>query len=260
MVMDMAMDTGMGKKPANKLPAFRSTVVLVGAALTVPLAVAQSAENGTAPKQGLSVSTRVSVTETWTDNVRLSTAGESELVTEVRPGIRVDVNKARLKGFFDYALSGFAYAKSTSSNRNLNALSSNLKLEAIDDTLYVDVSGTIGQQATSAFGTQSVDNTSLNANQTEVSTYRVAPSLKGNFGSRGSYSAQYSRTISSSGTVGASNNSTNELTLNLKGDVGTRRLSWTLDFASQDVSFSAGRSTESSRALLGLVYAITPLL
>lgn len=260
MVMDMAMDTGMGKKPANKLPAFRSTAVLVSAALTVPLAFAQNSENGTAPKQSLSVSTRVSVTETWTDNVRLSTAGESELVTEVRPGIRVDVNKARLKGFFDYALSGFAYAKSTSSNRNLNALSSNLKLEAIDDTLYVDVSGTIGQQATSAFGTQSVDNTSLNANQTEVSTYRVAPSLKGNFGSRGSYSAQYSRTISSSGTVGASNNSTNELTLNLKGDVGTRRLSWTLDFASQDVSFSAGRSTESSRALLGLVYAITPLL
>jgi uncharacterized protein (PEP-CTERM system associated) len=201
MVMDMAMDTGMGKKPANKLPAFRSTAVLVSAALTVPLAFAQNSENGTAPKQSLSVSTRVSVTETWTDNVRLSTAGESELVTEVRPGIRVDVNKARLKGFFDYALSGFAYAKSTSANRNVNALSSSLKLEAIDDTLFLDVSGSIAEQAASAFGTQSLDTTSINANRAEVSTYRIAPSLKGHFGTGASYSALYSRSLTSSGAT-----------------------------------------------------------
>lgn len=232
----------------------------MGVALTLPPVAAQIAEKGAEAKQAVSVSTRVTVTETWTDNVRLTTNAESERITEVRPGIRVDVNKARLKGFFDYALSGLAYANSTSTNRSLNALTSNLKLEAIDDTLFVDVSGTIAQQATSAFGTQSVDNTTLNANQTEVSTYRIAPSLKGSFGSGGSYSAQYSRSTSSSGAAGASNTATNELTLNLKGDVGTRRLGWTLDFASQDVNFSAGRSTENSRALLGLVYAITPLL
>ncbi len=258
--MGTATDTGMDKKPANKAWPLRSTAVLMGAALIVPPVVAQSNEKGAEPKQAVSVSVRVTVNETWTDNVRLSTAGESELITEVRPGIRVDVNKARLKGFFDYALSGLAYANSTSANRSLNALSSNLKLEAIDDTLFVDVSGTVSQQATSAFGTQSADNTTLNANQAEVSNYRIAPSLKGLIGSGATYSAQYSRSMSSSGAVGASNNTTNELTLNLKGDVGTKRLAWTMDATSQDVSFSAGRSTENSRALLGLVYTITPLL
>ncbi len=257
--MDMAMDTGMGKKPANKLPAFRSTAVLVSAALTVPLAFAQNSENGTAPKQSLSVSTRVSVTETWTDNVRLSTSGESELVTEVRPGIRVDVNKARLKGFFDYALSGFTYAKSTSANRNANALSSNLKLEAIDDTLFLDVSGSIAEQAASAFGTQSLGTTAINANRTEVSTYRIAPSLKGYIGTGATYSALYSRSLTSSGSTEASNSTANELTLNFKGNIGTKRLAWTLDASNQDVTFSAGRSTENSKALLGLVYAVTPV-
>lgn len=255
-----AMDTGMVNKPANKVWSLRSTAVLMGVALVVPPVAAQSTERGGESKQAVSVSARVTVTETWTDNVRLSTAGESELITEVRPGIRVDVNKARLKGFLDYALSGFAYANSTTANRNVNTLSSDLKLEAIDNLLFLEASGSIAEQSASAFGAQSIDSTSINANRTEVSNYRIAPSLKGQFGNYGRYSAQYGRSVTSTGAAGASNSATNELTLNLKGDVGTRRLGWTMDFASQDVSFSAGRSTENSMALLGLVYAITPLL
>ncbi len=255
-----AMDTGMGKKPANRLPVLRSTAVLMGVALTAPLVCAQDTEKSTEPKQSISVSTRVAVTETWTDNVRLSTAGEAEQITEVRPGIRVDVDKARLKGFFDYTHSRFAYARSTAANRSANALSSNLKLEAVDNTLFLEASGSIAEQAASAFGNQSVDATAINPNRTEVSTYRIAPSLKGHIGANATYSAQYSRSITSTGSVGASNNATNELTLNVKGDVGTKNLGWTMDFASKDAGFSAGRSTENSSALLGLVYAITPLL
>lgn len=260
----------MGKKPANRLPAFRSTAVLMGVALTVPLvcaqntaqSTAQNTEKDTEPKQSISVSPRITVTETWTDNVHLSTVSEAELITEVRPGIRVDVNKARLKGFLDYALSGFAYARSTSANRNTNALSSNFKLEAIDNTLFLEASGSIAEQAASAFGKQSIDATAINPNRTEVSTYRIAPSLKGHIGigTGATYSAQYSRSLTSTGAIGASNNTTNELTLHVKGDVGTQRLGWTMDFARKDAGFSAGRSTENSRALLGLVYAITPLL
>jgi uncharacterized protein (PEP-CTERM system associated) len=253
-----AMDTGMDKKPANKAWPLRSTAVLMGVALAVPPVAAQSTEKGAEPKPAVSVSTRVTVTETWTDNVRLSTAGESELITEVRPGIRVDVNKARLKGFFDYALSGFAYANSTSANRIANTLSSNLKLEAIDNTLFLEASGSIAEQSASAFGTQSIDSTSINSNRTEVSNYRLAPSLKGQIGTGATYTAQYSRAVSTSGGAGSSNSAANDFTLNVKGDIGTRRLGWTLDATSQEASFSAGRTTESSRALLGLVYAVTP--
>jgi uncharacterized protein (PEP-CTERM system associated) len=256
---DTRTDTGMDKKSINRPTTLRSTAVLVGAALTVQLVSAQSSEKSAAPKQDISVSPRIAITETWTDNLRLSTVGETELVTEVRPGLRVDLNKARLKGFFDYSLSGFSYAKSTAAIRNVNTLSSNLKLEAIDNTLFLDASGSIGEQAASAFGAQSIDNTSINANRTEVSTYRIAPSLKGNMGVGTTYSAQYSRSVISTGSIGASNSATNELTLNFKGDLGAMRLGWTVDFVSQDVRFSAGRSTENSKALLGLVYTITPL-
>lgn len=250
----------MDKKPPAKRASLHSTAVLMGVVLTAPLVAAQSTEKSVAPKQSISVIPRVTVTETWTDNVRLSNDAQTDRITEVSPGIRVDVNKARLKGFLDYAVSGVAYANSSASNRNINSLSSNLHLEAVDDTLFVDAAGTIAQQATSAFGTQSVDNTSLNSNRAEVSTYRISPYAKGHLGGVATYTARYSRSITSSGATGVSGSATNEMDILVKGDVGTSRMSWAVDVKNQEASYSAGRTTESSRALFVLAYAITPRL
>lgn len=256
--MAMGMDTGMDKKPPTKHAPIRATALLLAVALTAPVVAAQSTEKSVEPKQSVKVSPRVTVTETWTDNVRLNSTAQTERITEVSPGLHVDFNKARVKGFFDYSLSGIAYANSSAANRSVNALSSNLQLEAIDGTLFVDASGSISQQAASAFGTQLVDNTSLNANRTEVSTYRISPSMKGHLGDVATYSARYSRSITSSGATGASDSATNEVTLVFKGDVGAKRLSWAADITNQDVSYSAGRTTESGTVLLGLAFAIAP--
>ena len=252
------MDTAMDKKPPVKHMPMRFIAVLLCITLTAPLVAAQSSASGVEPKQSIKVIPRVTVTETWTDNVRLDSTGQTERITEVSPGIHVDFNKARLKGFFDYSLSGMAYANSSAANRSVNALSSNLQLEAIDGTLFVDASGSISQQAASAFGAQLVDNTSLNSNRTEVSTYRISPYMKGQLGDVTTYSARYSRSTTSSGAIGASDSATNELTLGFKGDIGAKRLSWAADIKNQDVSYGAGRTTESGTALLGLAFAITP--
>lgn len=256
--MDTAMDTAMDKKPPTKHIPMRSVAVLLWVALAAPLVAAQRTESGIEPKQSIKVTPRVTVTETWTDNVRLNNIGQTERITEVSPGLHVDVNKARVKGFFDYALSGIAYANSSSANRSVNALSSNLQLEAIDGTLFFDASGSISQQAASAFGAQLVDNTTLNSNRTEVSTYRISPSMKGHLGDVATYSARYSRSITSNGASGASDNATNELNVGFKGDFGAKRLSWVADIKNQEVSYSAGRTTESGAVLLGLAFAVTP--
>ena len=253
----MGMDTGMDKKPPTKHRPVRATVMMLGVALAAPLVAAQSTEKSVEPKQSISVVPRIAITETWTDNVRLNSTGQSELVTEVSPGIHVDINKGRAKGSLDYAISGLAYANTTAANRNANALSSTLQFEAIDDTLFLDVEGRISQQAISAFGSQSVDNTYINSNRTEVSTYRVSPSLKGQLSDVATYSARYSHSITSSGTAVASDNAANELSLDFKGDTGAKRLSWSADIKNQDVHYSAGRNVEYGTALLGLAFAVT---
>lgn len=254
---DTGMDTGMDKKPPTKHRPVRTTVMMLGVALAAPLVAAQSTEKSAEPKQSIAVVPRITITETWTDNVRLNSTGQPELITEVSPGIHVDINKARAKGSLDYAVSGIAYANSTAGNRTANALSSTLQFEAIDDTLFLDVAGAIAQQAISAFGTQSVDNTSINANRTEVSTYRVSPSLKGHLGDVATYSARYSHSTTSSGTASASDNAANELSLDFKGDIGAKRVSWSADIKNQDVHYSTGRTVEYGTALLGLAFAFT---
>ena len=256
--MDMAtgMDMGMVNKPAAKAHALR-VLLPWGLACLSPLAFAQVTEEAApAPKPAFSMVSRVSVTETWTDNVNLSSAKKADQITEISPGLRMDVNKARLKGFFDYALTGASYAQSSSPGRTTNALASNMTLEAVDNTFFIDASGSISQQAISAFGTQSTSTSSVNSNNAEVSTYRVSPYVQGNFAGMANYLGRYSRTVTSGGPTG--DVATNDASFGLKGGNGQRYLGWSADVTHQDVSYSAGRSTDNDTAVLGLNYAVTP--
>ena len=61
------------------------------------------------PRQTVSIVPRVSLTETATSNVQLTSAGNSDVVTELSPGIRINIEGAKLKAFVDYAVSEVAY-------------------------------------------------------------------------------------------------------------------------------------------------------
>ncbi|MEO8117828.1 MAG: TIGR03016 family PEP-CTERM system-associated outer membrane protein [Rhodoferax sp.] len=201
---------------------------------------------------------RVSVTETLTDNVRLSNSGrQSELITEISPGILISSEVGRLKGHFDYSLSELVYAKNSSPNQSHNALNTFGTLEAVDNWAYLDFNGAISQQAISAFGTQSLDNASVNANRTEVSSYRLSPYVRGRVGSLASYEARYSRAVTSSDAATGSDVSTADGMVRISGDSSFKNLGWAMDASQQRVDYSAGRSTETDRLNLRLSFAVT---
>jgi hypothetical protein len=88
---------------------------------------------------GITVVPRVTVTQTFTDNVNQASSGkQAEQVTEVSPGIHIASGKGRLRGHFDYALRAVGYAQSSRSDSYLNSLDTVGKLEAVDRILYVD--------------------------------------------------------------------------------------------------------------------------
>jgi len=265
MATDMVTDTDMAMK---KKPRARARALSVGvlwcAASMSPLAMAQVlgdatpqvSGDGTPPKASISVVPRVSVTETWTDNALLKGVQQSDQITAISPGLRVDVNKARLKGSFDYALTQNTYAQGSAANNSSNALTSNLKLEAVENTFFIDATGSISQQAISAFGTQSVSGSPPNANSTEVSTYMVSPYLQGRLGGVANYLARFSRSVTSSGPLG--DTATSEASLGLTGGNTGKGLGWTANADNRSVSYSAGRATENDTLTLGLTYALTP--
>lgn len=207
----------------------------------------------------VTVEPRVTVSETFTDNVRLNdTAKQSEQITEITPGIRINLSGGRVKTYLDYAASQVLYAQKASPNRQLNALTTYGSLEAIDDWAFIDFSGSISQQAISAFGTQSIDNTSLNANRAEVSSYRLSPYVKGRFGNAANYEARYSRTLSANSASGGAGSAVADGTVRLGGGSAFRSLGWTADASRQSVSYTSGRPTESDQVNLGLTYELTP--
>ncbi len=241
MAMVMGTGTDMSLKPSSLI----ALLALTGAAVQAEITVVP----------------RVSVSETLTDNAFLDNQNKkSELITQLSPGLRVDIKGARLNTFFDYALTHVSYARGTDSGRTQNALNTFGTLEAIENFAFVDFSGSISQQAVSAFQVQSLDNTAINANRAEVSTYRVSPYLRGRLGESASYEARYTHSQTNSSSDLSSDVTSTDGSVRFTGGSSFRRLGWTADATRQTVDYSRGRTTESDRINLGLTYAITPQL
>lgn len=235
----MDMGTGMSLRPS----AFIAWLALTGASVSAEVTIVP----------------RLSLSETLTDNVRLNDQNQkSELVTQLSPGLRVDIKGARLKTFFDYALTHVSYARGTASGRTQNALNTFGTLEAIDNWAYVDFSGSIAQQAVSAFQVQPIDNTSISANRSEVSTYRVSPYLRGRVGNSANYEARYTQSQTSGNSALSSDVTSSDGSIKLTGGSAFRRLGWSAEASRKNIDYSTGRTTEADRFNLGLTYAITP--
>ncbi len=215
--------------------------------------------SATAIAQSVVVVPRFSVDETLTDNATLVHAGSrSDQITELSPGVRVNIQGARLKTYFDYSLSHLIYAQGTSGNRNQNNLDTFGTLEAVDGKLFLDFSGNISHQAISAFGTQSSGNLTFNSNRTEVSTYRISPYFRSKIGNIVNIDGRLSRGIRTSTNDAASNSATTDMDVGISSAESFRSLGWVARASRQQVDFSSGRPTEADHIRVGLTYALTP--
>lgn len=243
----------------------RFRVAGVPAAGLLMMASAGAYAQGTVVDAGalrlVSVVPRVSISEVLTNNVSLSSTNpQSDQITQISPGIRLTVGGARLQAYFDYSRNELFYAQDSSPRQSQNALNTFGTLEVLDNWAYLDFSGNISQQAISAFGAQSIDNTSVNPNRTEVSTYRLSPYVRGRLGNVANYEARYSRAISSSDAGLGSDVTTVDAVAKVGADRAFGNLGWSADAGQQTADYSAGRQTEVDRLNLGLSYAITPQL
>lgn len=211
--------------------------------------------------QAWTIHPRVSLTETLTDKPNVSggsTSNQSDLVTELAPGIRIDARTARLRGYFDYALRGIAYARESGNNQTQNALNTRATLEAIDDWLFLDFSGLIAQQTISAFGTQSASNTTINNNTTETANFKISPYIRGRLGNSVNYLLRYSISTTQSDAAAASDTKLSEWAGQLRGGTMFRNLAWTVDATQQTSDYSRGRKTEAERLRGMMTYLVQP--
>lgn len=206
------------------------------------------AETEAAPKRVWTITPRITLAETLTDNVLLRDSNKrSDQITEISPGIRISGESARLKAYFDYSLRELLYAHDSSRKNNQNALNTFGTLQAVEHLLYVDFSGVIAQQQISALGVQSPSYTNVNVNQTETSNFRLSPYLKGKFLGSAEYELRYAANIVRSDSAAVSDLDQSEWSAHLKGATPFSRLQWAVDASRLNLDYSRGRRTEATR-------------
>lgn len=273
----MAMDMAMRTRTPARLPLAVVLILATGSG-----ALAQQTTTGAVPTPGIgamspaagttapglasaqassrswSIRPRLSMTMTATDNAQVggNTNGESDLITELAPGIRIEARTARLRGYFDYSLRGQHYLDNSYS-RTQNALNAFGTFEAIDDWLFIDVSGNISQQSISAFGTQSNDSLQ-NSNSTETATYRLSPYIRGKLGNTVDYQLRYNASTTRADASNASDIDIGQWVGRLGGSTPFRNLQWSVDANRQTTEYSNGRQTDADLIRAMATYAITP--
>ncbi|NTV70721.1 MAG: TIGR03016 family PEP-CTERM system-associated outer membrane protein [Azonexaceae bacterium] len=232
---------------------------LIVAGLWINAAVAQESD-GT-QGQALVIKPRISLTETWTDNIAVGSGlnkKESGFITQFAPGIRIDAKTARLKAYFDYALTNSFYSNTSANSQTQNALNTFGTLEAVSNWMYLDFSGLIAQQAISAFGAQSPSNANVNTNSAETSTYRLSPYIRGQLASVADYSLRYTWSTTQSNASIASDIEFSDWAGQLRGSTPFQNLKWSIDATQQNASYSRGRATEATRVYAMGTYTIVP--
>jgi uncharacterized protein (PEP-CTERM system associated) len=200
--------------------------------------------------------------ETYTDNVNLAPAelAQSQLVSDLSAGFTLANKGPRLNMLADYQLHRYAFSnkRQADTNDSQRQFRASVQASLVDDLLFFDGNGSIGQQAVSAFGPQLNDNGYASANRTEIKTYNISPYLAHRFGSTASTELRYTRDAVDSGNAGLGNTRGDTLSLNVASGAAFRSLGWGLQYMHQDVHDSIAQDSTAENASASLSYRITP--
>ena len=218
------------------------------------------ADPGSTVGRSWNIVPRISLTETLTNNVNLSSTNkQNDLITQVAPGIHIDGRTARLNMYLDYALIGSFYASESDKNFSQNRLNAFGTLEAIDNWMFIDFGAAITQQLINPFGQQTPSN-AFNNNVADTGTYRISPYIRGELGGLVDYSLRYNRSFTNSGASGYSNVDLAQWLGQLRGNTRFQNLSWVIDGSQQNTDYSNGRDYNDQRLRAMLVYRLFPQL
>ncbi len=184
------------------------------------------------------VTPSLNLSETYSDNITLAPRGkeQSEFITQINPGISLAGDAARLKLKLNYRMQNLLYAKDSSRNNIRHQLLASGTATLVEDTFFVDASSSIGQRLISGTGPVPLDNVSVTGNTTDVTTFRVSPYLRHNFGSIASTEMRYSYdTVNYQ--AGGFNSASNTVSASLKSGPSFNQIPWGLNYRQQKIGY-----------------------
>jgi uncharacterized protein (PEP-CTERM system associated) len=204
----------------------------------------------------------IKVGATWTDNIELAPASQSEqteYVAEVVPGFVLKQEGRRLKSQLSYTLRNFFYQKDSSRDTSFHEANASVNAEVLRNWFFVDVAGGYTQQIIDP--TRPINNNFLFdvGNLTDALSGSVTPRLRHEFDFT-ILDASYERGFldyKQSGDVTnlTSDADTQETRVSLVSPEDGRLISWGADYSKQETEFDTNAQRfefESANLELGI--------
>ncbi len=202
----------------------------------------------------------VSITQTITDNLRLTPEKSADAITQLTAGLRMSSRTGRVQGALDYALNGYVYARGSGRSDLQNTLNASGRMDVVDNWFSIDASAAITQQTISAFDVQGVDPALGSSNRTEQRSFQIAPSWRGTLAGLVDYRATIAHGASRSDardSLGNSTTTSGSLTISGRRSVP---FGWSATISRRQLDYDASRATEEDAARVSLTYIATPEL
>ncbi len=183
------------------------------------------------------ITPRLSLLETYTDNVTLASRGneKSDFITQINPGVSLTGNGARLKVNANYTMQNLFYANESSPSRTVHQLSSGANATLIKNFFFLDSTANISQQNISLLGPLTTNNENITNNRTTVKTYSISPYIRHNFSDFASSQARYTHNAVYTGVEGQSGSQSDRILFSLTSGSAFRTLGWGLNYNRQKI-------------------------
>lgn len=213
--------------------------------------------------------------ESYTDNVALRAVDpQAQWITELSPGLAIEHRGRRLTASVRTRLDYFIYGdeRISGTNRFHKQFNGAANAELIEDLLFVEATGSIAPRNISPFGQQATQSRYASANQAEVRTYSISPSLNQRFGNSARMLLRYTHDSVDAGASGFGSSEGNNFLFDLSSGPSFRNLAWSVRASRYDVErFQATRNagadpaasplsqqnTVADNALASLRYSVT---
>lgn len=237
------------------MPLLRVWPVAASAVLLLPLGAAGQG----APSGGSSLSGAIGSELVYNAANNRGGFSGADTVLRVTPSLRLDSRSGRVQGTLSYSAQAQAHSQPYDGETVEHQLATAWSVAAIERFAFIDLNGTVSQQAVDAYGpASSSGSVGYNANRTTVVTASVSPYLRGVLASAVSYELRHTVQATNGYKSKAADSSNQSTTLQLSSMAGGTLLGWSLQASTQTVDFRVGRETRSDRVLAGLSFFPDP--
>ncbi len=193
--------------------------------------------------------------ETWSDNVNLeSDDKESDLVSEITPGLTVVADGKRLDIELAATIQNLVYSKDGDRNSTNPNLQAKVNSELLEDHLFLDLTSRIGQTQSGSNLSHRSDSLSGEENFSDVYAYSISPRWEQKIGRIAELEVEYSYDQVDSerndgdNSQGSADSESNQISISLDNGPGLARFFWHADYRKDKTEYDDQGTRENDRS------------